>query len=114
MPVKELAAESLVTAEGEFCTLGALGHARGIDMTGIDPDDRESVAGAFGIAEALAAEIMFENDEQIGGWGWEHNVGRVVDGTVPARRWRYMRDWVQKHIDENSAKAATTGDRSDG
>jgi hypothetical protein len=57
LPEKRLASGSLVTAEGDYCTLGALGRARGMDMAPIDPEDREAVAKAFGVAEALAAEI---------------------------------------------------------
>jgi hypothetical protein len=64
LPEKHLAAGSLVTAEGDCCTLGALGRARGMDMAPIDPEDREAVAKAFGVAEALAAEIMYLNDEE--------------------------------------------------
>jgi hypothetical protein len=63
LPEKSLCSGDLVTADGDYCTLGALGLARGMDMTKIDPEDRTAVAQAFGIAEALAAEIMFENDE---------------------------------------------------
>ena len=112
MPVKELAAESLVNEDGAFCTLGALGHARGLDMNMIDPEDRQAVADAFGIAEAMAAEIMFVNDEHTDDWIWmeveicgpmrrweRHNRWvRVWDGSAGARRWRYMRDWVQKQL----------------
>jgi hypothetical protein len=86
LPDKWLASDSLVTADGEYCTLGALGRARGIDLTAIDPDDREAVAKAFGIAEALAAEIMFENDE--GGVGHENDrIGFNYEVTGPMRPW---------------------------
>ncbi|NDV73529.1 hypothetical protein [Burkholderia cenocepacia] len=63
MPVKSLAAESLVNADGRFCTLGALGHARGLDMAPIDPEDWDAVAVAFNIAPAMVREIVYENDE---------------------------------------------------
>ena len=116
LPEKRLAAESLVTADGEFCTLGALGRARGIDMDPIDPEDRQAVARTFGIAEALAAEIMYLNDEWIDDWKWieveicgpvrpgypdygrHHRTVRVKNEQVAEQRWQYMRDWVAKQI----------------
>lgn len=115
MPVKELIAHELVS-DGEFCTLGVVGQARGIDMKKIDPEDQYAVAKVFDIAPALAAEIVFENDERFMDWGWadvqicgpmrwqyphcEHHE-RTVRMNIPnaaAKRWQYMRDWVAKHI----------------
>lgn len=96
LPEKRLAANSLVTADGEFCTLGALGRARGMTMSTIEADDREAVASAFGIAEALAAEIMYMNDEN-----------PFFYSTAPEaaeKRWQYMRKWVADQI-----KPATPG-----
>ena len=66
---------------GEVCAIGAVGAARGIDMTGIDPEDPETVAGVFGIAPALAKEIVFENDE----WACK---------ATPEDRFTRMRAWV--------------------
>lgn len=85
MPDKRLIAEEL-EADGQFCTLGVLGAKRGIDMKGVEPDDREAVAELFGIAPAMAAEIVFENDEAC--WRAE----------TPEGRWQRMRDWVEKNI----------------
>lgn len=70
---------------GEVCAIGAVGRKRGLDMSKLDPEDRESVAGAFGIAPALAAEIVFENDE-----GCPHN--------SPGNRFLRMRDWVKSQL----------------
>lgn len=116
LPEKRLAAESLVTADGEFCTLGALGAARGIDLAPIDPDDRQAVAKAFGISEALAAEIMYENDEAVDDYRWikveifgpirphypeygrHYKDVRESVKDVAERRWRYMRKWVARHL----------------
>lgn len=86
MPEKRLITEEL-EADGQFCTLGVLGAKRGIDMKGVDPDDRESVAALFGIAPAMAAEIVFENDE-VGSWRNES----------PEDRWKRMRKWVEENI----------------
>lgn len=124
MPVKALAAESLVTADGEFCTLGVLGQARGLDMQPIDPEDWDAVAEAFGIAPAMVREIVFENDEGIDAWKFvdvpvfgpvrpfypeygRHMVSMRVDippAVVAAQRWQRMRKWVSAQI------ATPTGD----
>lgn len=98
MPVKELITEDLVDADGCYCTLGALGAARGMDLASIDAEDPHSVAEAFGIPRALAAEIEYENDETpcypIGGGGWARE--------TPAQRWVRMRAWVAKHLKDES------------
>jgi hypothetical protein len=119
MPVKALAAESLVTESGEFCTLGVLGAARGIDMTPIDPDDWDAVAKAFNIAPAMVREIVYENDEQINEWKYQEieicgtmrpyypDYGRhgrsvrVPVADAAERRWRYMREWTARQINKN-------------
>ncbi len=85
MPQRRLIADSLQT-EGEFCTIGVLGAKRGLDMEALDPDDREAVGEAFGISPAMAAEIVFMNDE--GTWLEE----------TPEERWRRMREWVSANI----------------
>lgn len=112
MPEKRLIADELQTADGEFCTIGVLGAARGIDMSKIDPDDREAVAEAFDIAPALAAEIVYENDEIIDGYEWvwvevqgpmrwfeshKRNV-RVPIERAAEQRWMRMRQWVESNI----------------
>lgn len=117
LPAHRLVSESLVTTDGEFCTLGALGRARGLDMETIDPEDRESVARAFGISEALAAEIMYENDECAGDdWMYidfeicgpvrphypdygSHKTSRHVPNPKSAEiRWSRMRQWAAMNI----------------
>lgn len=62
IPERKLIANEL-EAEGAVCAIGAVGKARGIDMTGVDPEDNETVAGLFGISDALAREIVYMNDE---------------------------------------------------
>lgn len=88
MPDKVLGKNSLQSADGEFCTLGVVGAARGVDMLALDESDREAIGAALGIAPALAAEVMWENDD--GDWR---------GGETPAGRWTRMRDWVQQQID---------------
>lgn len=88
MPVKELIADELVEKDGAVCALGALAGARGIDVSSVDPDDSETVAGTFGIATALAQETVWMNDEGGGYWNKE----------TPAQRWARMRAWVASQI----------------
>lgn len=85
MEPKRLITGDLVK-EGDVCALGALGVARGLSMDDIDPDDRKMVAGRFGIPEALAAEVLYVNDE----WG--------CYGQTPEDRFRKMRQWVAEQI----------------
>ena len=113
LPEKRLAAGSLVTAEGEYCTLGALGRARGMDMAPIDPEDREAVAKAFGVAEALAAEIMYLNDEEgpqeqtafnfvvcgpMRPWESHTQLRWKRNEQAGAVRWSQMRAWAVAHL----------------
>ena len=97
MPDKRLIAEEL-EADGQFCTLGVLGAKRGIDMSGLDPDCRETVAQAFGIAPALAAEIVFENDEHHGFHQRQEDGSTKWVRETPERRWKRMREWVEANI----------------
>jgi hypothetical protein len=93
MPDKSLIVAELET-DGEVCALGALGRARGMDMSELDPDEPEDVAAAFDIAEQLAREIVWVNDE-CGG-------GKIVAGKwqpeTHEERWTRVRAWVAKQI----------------
>ena len=98
MPEKVLIANELVH-DGAYCALGVVGAKRGIDMTGIDPEDAGKVSATFDIAECLAQEIVYINDEcgddfkqQVVGGRWM----RVPE--TPAERWTRVRKWVAKHI----------------
>lgn len=86
MSEKRLIANDLIQPGGGVCAIGAVGAARGIDMDKLDPEDRETVASTFGIAPALAAEIVFMNDE----CGWR--------AETPEGRWSRMRSWVSAHL----------------
>jgi hypothetical protein len=92
MPQKRLIAAEL-EKDGEVCALGALGRAQGKDMHSIDPEDYVVAAREFNIAEPLAREIEYENDE--GFWG-------VIEET-PEARWERMRAWVAQHLTEVKA-----------
>lgn len=83
LPVKRLITGEL-EEDGEVCTLGALGLARGIDMLPIDPEEPEAVAAVFDIAQQLAREVMYMNDQYASG--------------TPEDRFRIMRAWVAKQL----------------
>jgi hypothetical protein len=123
MPDKRLIAHAL-KADGQFCTLGVLGAARGIDLSKLDPEDYYQVADAFGIASCMAQEIVFENDEAFEDTEWvevpifgpvrpyypeygRHYVTRKMPRIdAEAERWSHMRAWVQKQLDEGAKRAA--------
>ena len=91
MPAKRLIAHELMK-DGEVCALGAVALARGKDVSAIDPEDYEVVAREFGIAEPLAREIEYENDE---GGSWREELS-------PEGRWTHMRAWALKYITAKS------------
>lgn len=90
MPDKRLGSGSIVDdSTGCMCTLGVVAQARGMDTAALDDAfDRRDAETAFGIAEAMAAEIMFENDE----------VGPYKE--TEGERWWRMRRWVCDHVKE--------------
>ena len=92
---------------GEVCAIGALGRARGVDMRALDPECPEQVAPIFNIAECLAQEVVYMNDE------YSRYVHFELPGPprypykahdwyrreiTPEERWQHMRDWVSKQI----------------
>ena len=89
LPEKRLITGDL-EADGQVCTIGALGRQRGMDMSKLDPEDIWNVADAFGIASPLAREIVFLNDEAV----WNE---------TPEQRWVRMRRDVASMIKEPSA-----------
>ncbi len=117
MPDKRLIADEL-QADGAYCTLGVIGAARGLDMAHMDPYECEAVSALMKVAPALAAEIMFENDESVDAydwidveihgpmrphypdWGRHTRTVRVAAKAVEERRWWHMREWVRKNIKE--------------
>lgn len=81
MPVQRLITDDIRDETGEVCAFGAL-----------DPNapayDAEDLAAHFGIARALAAEIVYMNDEYT---QWGH-------AESPEARWSRMRAWVAMQI----------------
>ena len=90
MPNKRLVA-SAFESDGEVCALGAIGKARGIalpqgdDFDSLDINYR-ALAGQFGVAEPLAREIVWTNDES----GYQTE--------TPEARWTRMRAWVASNL----------------
>jgi len=82
MPNKRLITDTIKDEEGDVCALGAL-----------DPNvteyESEELAKHFGIARALAAEIVFVNDEWL---SWR------CRNETPEQRWARMRAWVDEQI----------------
>lgn len=100
LPVKRLVAEELVGVDvvtcshwglyecESVCAIGAVGRRRSTDMSAIDPKCYEEVAGKFDIAQAMAQEIVFINDE----------CGDYRE--TPEARYTRVHRWVRKQIRE--------------
>ncbi len=130
MPEKRLIADEL-QFDGEFCALGVVGAARGIDMATIDPEDYDQVAVTFGLAACMVQEIVFENDEAFDNFEWaaipifgpvrpyypeygRHYVTvRQPRKDAAEARWVHMRAWVQKQIDAASLTSANKTEAPD-
>ena len=86
LPEKKLIDADL-EADGMYCAIGTVGGKRGMDMSSIDPDDSDDIAGHFGIAHAMACEIMYQNDEA-GPWS----------GETPEQRFSRVREWIVSNL----------------
>lgn len=90
MPEKRLISNNF-QSDGEMCTLGVIAKARNVDLSDITEDKYEWDVGLvaakrLNIAEAMAREIMFMNDE------WAYNP------ESPEKRFNRMRNWVLESI----------------
>lgn len=104
MPVKRLIAHELVETDyvtcshwglhetESVCAIGAVGKRRGVDMSRLDPEDYHTVAGTFGVAEAMAREIVYINDEG----------GNCYHTETPEQRYERIHAWVRSQIREFS------------
>ena len=81
MPVKCLIANKLISEKGEVCALGAVAQHKSLKVDNVDPENSEEVAAIFDIANALACEIAYMNDEHY--------------GDNPEARWKRMRGWAE-------------------
>jgi hypothetical protein len=86
LPEPKLIAEEL-EADGCFCTLGAVANLRGVSFSRLNEYYApHHVSKPLNIASALAAEVMYMNDE-----------AGMYDET-PESRWSRMRNWAQERI----------------
>jgi hypothetical protein len=111
MPEKRLVAGEL-EAEGSFCALGLVGQLRGLNLASIDTYDVETLGPKFNIAEALAREIMWVNDDHVNDWRWEEvevcgpvqtwqnrfPSFQVPDESAGLKRWQEVRNWAARHL----------------
>jgi hypothetical protein len=86
MPRKRLIVGELERRDGEVCALGCLMRHRGLQALSDGPEceDAWTLGLTFDIAQQLAAEVTFENDEAFSG--------------TPEGRWAHMRNWVVRNI----------------
>lgn len=102
LPEHKLIANELET-EGAVCAIGAVGKARGVDMSKLDPEDYERVAATFGIPHQLAQEIVYMNDEAFDYYGYEaegpNRYGRagvwMRRPYTPEERFEKMKAWIE-------------------
>jgi hypothetical protein len=103
MSVKQLHAHELVRhppafippeTQTQVCALGCVAQTRGMIVDKVDLDDSDAVARVFGIAPALAREIVWINDERLPRWL-----------ESPEERWRVVRKWVEEHIAKEEGNA---------
>lgn len=104
LPAPRLIESALVTNEG-CCAMGSVAYSRGQDVSGLDPFEREEVADAFGIAEAMAAEIAYVNDN-------DHAWSRSRE--TPEKRFIRVREWVVASIKVTTEELAATGQADGG
>jgi hypothetical protein len=78
--------EYALVHEGGCCALGALGLARGMDTSKIRAHAPHNVARAFDIAQSMAAEIEYVNDD--------------MAPSDPEKRWQYVYEWAKRNLVE--------------
>lgn len=86
---KRLIAHDLQAGDN-VCAIGSVGLRRGLDMSALNPEDSESIAGAFGIADPLVREIEYMNDE-------------VYWRETPEDRWQRIRAWAVANLKAEQA-----------
>jgi len=96
LPEKKLISGDLVDKDGCACALGTVALARGVDTSEFNlPDDADeyereeafaNIGGFLGVADAMAREIMWANDEG------------SYDNETPEQRFARMRGWIVRRI----------------
>lgn len=96
MPIKELCSGDLQREDGQVCAIGCVAKARGIDTKtwGDVYGDADRVGENMGIAHAMAAEVIWANDECV--WG------NLPENERNAKRWQSVRDWAVAHLKDTS------------
>lgn len=116
LPEKRLVPDELQTVTGAVCALGALGRARGIELSKLDPEDVDEVAAAFDVAATLVREVTHTNDDEFRQHGkriplywvqeerphWLNAEPRVYVPESPEERYKRVLDWVCSQITESS------------
>ena len=95
MPVKELIAERVKCEDG-VCAMGAVLEKRGADASLFNSDDTSDIALFLDIADPLAAEVAYMNDEAC--WGSE----------TPSQRWGRMRTWAASMLAKTNNETMVT------
>lgn len=90
LPNKRLIAGDLISPEGEYCALGVIAARRGLDVATVDPYDHETIAGMLNIADALAREVAYVNDEE----------GCITE--TPETRWQRVSRWVDGSLQDSA------------
>lgn len=95
MPERRLLSHVIVE-EGEVCALGAVAQHRGVDVTDLNPTEdelynsdyakTEELAARLDIADCLAREVTFLNDEG------------VYRTESPEERWSRMYEWAKSRL----------------
>jgi hypothetical protein len=86
LPEPKLIAEEL-EADSCFCALGAVANLRGVDFSKLNEHYApHHLSKPLNIADALAAEVMYMNDEA------------GMYNETPESRWARMRNWAQERI----------------
>jgi len=93
LPEPRLIKNDLVTEEGAFCALGALGHHKNIDVSTLDTEDYDRLGDTFDIAHQLAQETMWVNDE-----AWRSWVPCGPQLEESRQRWRTVRAWAVANL----------------
>jgi hypothetical protein len=104
MPEKRLV-RGVLEQEGSVCALGAVCKKRGVPMPEIERDDdpgewAETLGATLDIAEQLAAQVMWVNDE----YG-RHN-------ETPEERWGTVRRWAVGELERIEREAVRKANRA--
>ena len=93
MEVKSISNLELGDPALGYCTLGVVGAAREMDLKSLQFAEAQTVGDAFGISGAMAAEIMFMNDEAM-----------HYDETGE-ERWKRMRRFLEHQLNDEKLNA---------